>query len=262
MPNFMVINNRNEQYEYSVDSLSVALDKYIENVLGFKSGFTVTKTFWDNIKNKLDSETTVDDDRVRLVNGFCRNRRTRIKKVLTQYAVTYPISIKLVDSEGLLNQNVTAYQNGVNMGNEIIVHHNSTLSMTLVTPKGYCVEDVEIEDEKIEWNYDYNRNLLTVQSPITDTLLFKVTTSEANADWRVRLYLENSFVNSFGVDDGADWNYKLEDVTHGVLMTIKIYENGVLSQETVTEIPEGDNPIITIPNVRNNIYVEASWESV
>lgn len=261
MPNFMIINNRNEQYEYTVANVSEALDRYIESVLGFESGFTVTKTFWNNIKNKIENVDAVADDKVRLVNGFCRNRRTRIKKVLTQYATAYPISVKLMDSEGLLNQNVTAYQNGTNVGNEIIVHHNDTFSATLVTPKGYCVEDVEIKDENVEWNYDDGRRLLKIQSPITKTLMVEVGTTEARADWFVHLYLDDSFIDSFGIADGADWNYKLKGITHEVIITMKIYENGVLSRETVTETSDYE-PVITIPNVRNNIYVEVSYESV
>lgn len=81
----MIITQKNKVFEYYVNSAYIALDKYIEDVLGFEKDFTINKDTWQALSEKVDDMSI----RVPLINGLCKKSKDTISRVITSYVYTF-----------------------------------------------------------------------------------------------------------------------------------------------------------------------------
>lgn len=73
-------------YECVATDVNEAIDKYIENRLGYESGFAISGATWGTVKSSIDSQNT----RVELVNGLCKSPLNKITRIVSNFTIAYP----------------------------------------------------------------------------------------------------------------------------------------------------------------------------
>jgi hypothetical protein len=73
-------------YECVATDVNEAIDKYIENRLGYESGFAISEITWNTVKSSISSQNT----RVELVNGLCKSPFNKITRIVSNFTIAYP----------------------------------------------------------------------------------------------------------------------------------------------------------------------------
>lgn len=189
--NVMIVDERDNHYEYAVATLAEALDLYIKEALGFNKNFSISEYFWCKIKETAGwGAILVPDDMVRLVNGFCKRDAYKIKKLLTGYTLDYPICLTFAPSNVY---KVFADSQEVKT-NSVAVHYGTDKTLRVAANKGYVISNAQILDPAGGFYDDalYRPILQQVMvSNIEKQLILEVVTDKIVGDWQINHIAEN-----------------------------------------------------------------------
>jgi glucan-binding YG repeat protein len=85
---FMIVDMLDKRYEYLATDLNGALMLYIEDTMGFDSGFSLDKDKWITMAEITEALPV----KIALINSLCKRSSKRISKVITDYSykIAYP----------------------------------------------------------------------------------------------------------------------------------------------------------------------------
>jgi hypothetical protein len=241
--NVLIVNNRDDLYEYSVENISSALDRYISEVLGFEKNFSISKGLWDKVKAAKDDIGIVTDDKIRLVNGFCKRDAYKIAKMLTSYTIAYPLSVTFTAGERF-----KIYKDGREQKNNIKVRYGDTVDLRVAAKKGYKLGTFYVErldgpnpeitgvEGLIDYGYDENTQIMTIPN-IENQIMVIIGTSTLEGDWQVNYHINaGTFAdqpNSCVVQDGKAYSSVLKPKTKQHIPNITVRKDGVVITDSV-----------------------------
>jgi hypothetical protein len=235
----MIINNRNHYYEYVVNEGKIidALDRYIEEVLGFERNFTATKYLWQRLKDAARAAEKADamvfDDRVRLLNSMCRRDRYKIKSIVTNYNKDYPISVTF-----LSRKDFSIEVGGGLTTDDIAVHYGDNLNIHLIANRGIRIATVKLVDgyDKADGCTYNTRTQLVTLSNVKSQVALNVATEALEVDgWCVDYELAGGIsvsptpeYNGYDIiTEGNDFNCIIKTETKEHIPSVAIYKNGI-----------------------------------
>lgn len=129
--NYLIINKKGRWLNYYKGSFSTVLKTYIDEQIGYETGFNMDKTTWNSLDNEINTNhntaSGISANKVRIdcFNTGCKNPKNQIDRVIYNHTIVFPDSaeqIAEVDSYFIIN-NLGKYFN--------YTETNTTLSKAL-----------------------------------------------------------------------------------------------------------------------------------
>jgi len=90
--NVRIETRKTDPYECEALDVNAAIDDYIENRLGYESGFALSEATWEVVKEAVINAETTTSQVVELVNGLCKTNMGKITRILSDYTVDFTIT--------------------------------------------------------------------------------------------------------------------------------------------------------------------------
>lgn len=265
----MIITERDKHYEYKVEDVSDALDRYINEELYQKNRFSTTKEFWDALKDKID----ITDYRVNLLNGFCKRDRYKVKRVLTDYKQQYPLYAKFV------GEGVSLYINEVKQPSEFTIQANGIIEGRVSSDMGYRIDYVSVSNTSFgsaNFTYDPVTQWLIVKDLTQSVIITVHTTKITDGYWPITVEFGDGMIVSethptvehdgnhilfSAAQNGASY-YTVSPVRADITrrsMCATMYRNGIKCENISNAdcyLPDPYDGDLIIYNINSPIYVK------